>query len=108
MPAEGGNSPISDLDAAIKSVERVTERGTQSLDERRQRQQDDDRSLLAKIIIIGFVAMVAVVIVAAGAGLVFFRDWNLLVEPGKFLMTILGSVMLPVVTLLIGYYFGNK
>jgi len=31
-----------------------------------------------------------------------------LVEPGKFVMAILGSIMLPVVTLVIGYYFGSK
>ena len=38
----------------------------------------------------------------------YFFDWNKLVEPAKFLMTILSSVMLPVVTLVIGYYFGSE
>ena len=51
--------------------------------------------------------MVAWVVVAATFG-AYYVDWNALVEPGKFLLTILGSVMLPVVTLVIGYYFGKE
>ena len=48
---------------------------------------------------------VVVVIVAYGT---FAIGWEKLVEPAKFLLSILGSVMLPVVTLVIGYYFGKE
>jgi len=47
------------------------------------------------------------VVLAAIVGTIFF-PWDKLVEPGKFLTAILGSVMLPVVTLVIGYYFGKE
>ncbi len=48
---------------------------------------------------------VVVLIVAIGT---LFIGWDKLSEPAKFLMSILGSVMLPVVTLVIGYYFGKE
>jgi hypothetical protein len=73
----------------------------------RQRQQDGDRSLLAKVIIFAFVALVVIVVAATIAAAAFF-PWANVEEPAKFLMAILGSVMLPVFTLLIGYYFGSK
>ena len=66
------------------------------------------RSHIAKLIIWAFVVLLAVVVVAVIAGLAYFGSWDEISEPAKFLMTILGSVMLPVVTLVIGYYFGSK
>jgi hypothetical protein len=48
---------------------------------------------------------VVILIVAVGTLLI---GWDKLSEPAKFLMSILGSVMLPVVTLVIGYYFGKE
>jgi ABC-type glycerol-3-phosphate transport system permease component len=98
---------MSDLDADIKSVELQVQAGAQAVSDRIQRQQADDRSLIAKVIIFAFIALVVISVLAAIAGAYLF-DWQDLVEPGKFLMTILGSVMLPVVTLVIGYYFGSK
>jgi hypothetical protein len=96
-----------DLDAAIEATEQQAAQGAKALQDRIQRQQADDRSLIAKIIIVAFVVLIAIVVGAAIVGAAFF-DWDELIEPGKFLMGILGSVMLPVVTLVIGYYFGSK
>ena len=59
------------------------------------------------MIIRAFVVLVCLVVAATILG-VAYRDWEQLAEPAKFLMSILGSVMLPVVTLVIGYYFGKK
>jgi hypothetical protein len=50
----------------------------------------------------------AFVVAAVVGGTIYFSDWNRIAEPAKFLMAVLGSVMLPVVTLVIGYYFGSK
>lgn len=50
----------------------------------------------------------AVVVVAVTVGIAYFGGWEKVSEPAKFLMAILSSVMLPVVTLVIGYYFGSK
>ena len=98
---------MSDLDSEFAEVGAAVEEGKRALDDRIRGQQADDRSLLAKVIVFSFVVLVAWVVVAASIG-AFYRDWNTLVEPGKFLLTILGSVMLPVVTLVIGYYFGKE
>ena len=98
---------MADLDSEIKAVEEQARGSEKAIGDRLQRQQADDRSLIAKIIVFAFVALMTLVVVAAILGAYWF-DWEDLVEPGKFLMTILGSVMLPVVTLVIGYYFGSK
>lgn len=98
---------MTDLDAEIRAVEVQANQGAKAVDDRLARQQADDRSLIAKIIIFVFVGLVVLVVIAAIIGAYLF-DWEYLVEPGKFLMGILGSVMLPVVTLVIGYYFGTK
>ena len=74
---------------------------------RLSRQQADDRSAIAKIIVWAFVVLMAWTVVAVTLGMIFF-EWEALSEPAKFLMTILSSVMLPVVTLVIGYYFGAE
>ena len=50
---------------------------------------------------IGFVVVVFSVAV-------LFKAWNDLAEAPKFLMAVLSSVLLPVVTLVIGYYFGKE
>jgi hypothetical protein len=98
---------MADLDSEFAAAEEDYKKGVEAVDDRIKGQQADDRSLIAKWIVFSFVGMVAWVVVAATFGAYYF-DWNALVEPGKFLLTILGSVMLPVVTLVIGYYFGKE
>jgi len=92
-----------DPDSEFTAAGNAVEEGKKAVDDRIRGQQADDRSVIAKLIVWSFVVMVAWVVFAA-----FYRDWNSLVEPGKFMLTILGSVMLPVVTLVIGYYFGKE
>jgi hypothetical protein len=77
------------------------------IDEIVARQQAGDRSFIAKLIVWAFLVFIGLTILAVIAG-TYLRGWNDLVEPAKFLMSILGSVMLPVVTLVIGYYFSSK
>jgi len=98
---------MADLDAAFEATEVQVEQSARAIDERVARQQADDRSLIAKVIIWAFVGFIGLVIGAAIAG-TYLRGWSELVEPAKFLQNILGSVMLPVVTLVIGYYFSSK
>jgi len=95
-----------DLDSEFAAAGNAVEEGKKAIDDRIRGQQADDRSVIAKLIVCSFVVMVAWVVFAASVG-AYYRDWNTLVEPGKFMLTILGSVMLPVVTLVIGYYFGK-
>jgi len=96
---------MADLDSLFAAAQKSLEESKRALDDRRQRA--GDRSHIAKLIVWAFVILVGLVILAAIVGTIFF-PWDKLVEPGKFLTAILGSVMLPVVTLVIGYYFGKE
>lgn len=84
----------------------------QAAEDRKRAQEESarragDRSFIAKLIAWAFVILIAWVVIAATVGTYFF-PWERLAEPAKYLMTVLGSVMLPVVTLVIGYYFGKE
>lgn len=98
---------MADLDSAFEATEKTVEESKKALEEKLQRQQADDRSHIAKLIVWAFVILVGWVVIAATIG-GYFLEWSRLIEPGKFLMVILGSVMLPVVTLVIGYYFAKE
>ena len=98
---------MADIDSAFKKTKQDLEAGKHALQNRLDSQQADDRSLIARVVIGAFVGMVIWVVIMATIGAYLF-DWETLVEPGKFLMGILGSIMLPVVTLVIGYYFSKK
>jgi uncharacterized membrane protein len=99
---------MPDIDSQIAATEQLVKQSQKALEERNKRLQADDRSHIAKLIIWAFVALLAVVVVAVIAGLAYFGAWEEISEPAKFLTAILSSVMLPVVTLVIGYYFGSK
>ena len=98
---------MSDLDSEIKAVEEQAKGSVSSVSDAIQRQQAGDRSFIARTVIFTFLGLVAVVVAAAIVGAYLF-DWSYLVEPGKYLVTLLSSVLLPIVTLVIGYYFGSK
>jgi len=98
---------MADLDSEFAVTEQAAEERKKALDDRLTRQQADDRSLIAKVIVFAFVGLIGLVVLAAIVGAYFF-DWDSLVGAAKFLADILGSVMLPVVTLVIGYYFGKE
>ncbi|HEX9432063.1 MAG TPA: hypothetical protein VF936_04660 [Burkholderiales bacterium] len=99
---------MADIDSQIAATEELVKQSQKALEERNRRLQADDRSHIAKLIIWAFVILAAVVVIAVIAGLAYFGGWDKIAEPAKFLMAILSSVMLPVVTLVIGYYFGSK
>jgi len=100
----------ADIDAAFAATLQEQQQAAKELEAseaRLKRQQADDRSAIAKIIVVAFVVLIAWVVIAATVGAALFA-WDEIAEPVKVLMTILSSVLLPVVTLVIGYYFGSK
>jgi len=99
---------MADIDSQIAAAEQAFRQSQQALEDRSKRLQADDRSHIAKLIVWAFVGLMAFVVVTVVAGVAYFGDWNGISEPAKFLMAILSSVMLPVVTLVIGYYFGKE
>jgi len=66
-----------------------------------------DRSHIARLIIRAFVCAFWFVIVAICVG-TYFLTWDKISEPAKVLVALLSSVMLPVVTLVVGHFFSNK
>ena len=98
-----------DLDAVIASTQKLI-----SSTEIEVEQRSADRSIIAKWIVKTFLWLlgITVVFVIIATIVSFFRSgvaWDTNVkEPAEFLMSILSSVLLPVVTLVIGYYFGSR
>jgi hypothetical protein len=98
---------MADIDSKIRLAEEEDQKRQKAQADRAAAQQADDRSLIARVVVFSFVGLVVLVVLAAMAG-TYYLGWDKLVEPGKYLVGLLGSIMLPVVTLVIGYYFGSK
>jgi uncharacterized membrane protein len=98
---------MSDLDQVLLATETNVAQGQKALAEYAQRLQQDDRSLIARLIVYAFVGLVGFVVIVLTIA-IFFKDWKELEDAAKFLTAILSSVLLPVVTLVIGYYFGKE
>lgn len=91
----------ADLDSKFAAAEHAKKKAEASL------RNATDRSYIAKLIVWFFAGQVAVITICVPVGIYFF-DWSDIAEPAKYLASILSSVMLPVVTLVIGYYFGKE
>lgn len=98
---------MDDLGQAFRAAEQLRAESQKASDDYAQRRQQDDRSLIAKLIIYAFVGLIGFVVLLLSVA-VLFKTWTDLAEAAKFLMAILSSVLLPVVTLVIGYYFGKE
>ena len=100
-------APANDLDQALLAAEKNVEQSQKAIEGYAQKLQQDDRSLIAKLIawaFVGFIGFVVVVLLIAS----FFYPWSRFEDVAKFSFSILSSVLLPVVTLVIGYYFGKE
>ena len=71
-----------------------------------QRQRASDQSRIAWLIIWAFVVAVGAIFLLVLGSLIPGMD-NTWKEPAEFLAGIVSSVLLPVVTLVLGYYFGK-
>jgi ABC-type glycerol-3-phosphate transport system permease component len=95
-----------EIDQLILAGRGNLEKTKTQLDAYTKKQKDVDRSFISQIIVRSFVVLIAIIVIAAVAGTYSF-GWEKINELSKFLLTILSSVMLPVVTLVLGYYFGK-
>jgi uncharacterized membrane protein len=73
-----------------------------------QQQQAQDQSFIAKAIVKTFIWLLVLITIAVILGMILCHDWNKIAEPAKFLLALISSVLLPVVTLVIGHYFGKQ
>jgi len=99
---------MADIDSQIAAAEQAYRKSTQAVEDQNKRLQADDRSHIAKLIVRVFVGLISLLVLSVIVGVGYFCDWDKISEPAKFLSAILSSVMLPVVTLVIGYYFGKE
>ena len=97
---------MSDLDQSFQATEKNVEQGQKVAEDYAQRLQTDDRSLIAKLLMYAFVGLIGLVVLMVAAGTAY-GGWDKWVDASKFFLGILSSVLLPVVTLVIGYYFGK-
>lgn len=97
---------MSDLGQELRATERNLEQGQKALAEYSQRLQQDDRSSIARVIVFSFVGLIALAVVFVAIG-TLFKGWAEWKDAAKFFTDLLSSVLLPVVTLVIGYYFGK-
>jgi hypothetical protein len=98
---------VPDLDLEFQNAAQKAQESAAAIDMQLKNLQENDRSHISLLISYSFVGFMAIVCIATGAG-TWFLGWEKVAEPIKFLGTILGSVMLPVVTLVIGHYFGKE
>jgi NADH:ubiquinone oxidoreductase subunit 6 (subunit J) len=79
----------------------------EKVDDYIKRQRAKDQSRIAWVIIWAFVVAVGGLFVLV-IGSMFLKDlndgWK---EPAEFLANVISSVLLPIVTLVLGYYFGK-
>lgn len=98
--------PEGQIDRQIAEVLTLVDKVDENADEFASRKQTTDRSRIALIIVIVFAAclllsllFVFVVVLADSS-----RQWE---KPANFMLDMLKTLVLPVVTLVLGFYFGS-
>jgi len=94
---------VPSLQDRITAAEKKLTETKQASESYAARRQARDRSFIANLVVITFVFLIAVIAIV-----VLFRDWSEVQEPAEFVAKLMSSVLLPVVTLVIGYYFGKS
>ncbi len=79
---------------------------TQSLEVDADAAKHRDRSAIGRWIVGVFLVVVVVLVLYVLVGPLVY-SWDLIRTPAEHAATTLGSVLLPVVTLVLGYYFGT-
>ena len=109
-PPPSPASGAMDIDALIADAGQSLQQASDSVIEHERRQETQDRSQIARIIIWTFALTVGgFFIFAAIMGIVgSYRgvtDWK---DAAGLIVEVLKSVLLPVVTLVLGFYFGRQ
>jgi len=106
---------LRDQLALAETESKEAEEKVLDVDSQLKKSRAKNQSAIAMIIIIAFVACIALIFMLVGYSVLFGMEcdkdgcaipaWK---EPSTFLLTIISSVMLPIVTLVLGYYFGKE
>jgi hypothetical protein len=103
-----------DIERELRDTQQLTDTAKRGADEYERRSKVSDRSSISRVIIWTFAILLAVIVLYLGVATVFClqcdgTDPNQrlgLKDAAIIMKDILGSVALPVVTLVLGYYFG--
>ena len=101
MSDTGAESETS-LDALVAQQEAALATLDDDLERFRARRRIVDQAVLAYIVVLSFVAILVTLTVAT-----ITKDWSEWEMPATFILGAITSALLPVVTLVIGYYFGK-
>ena len=88
----------ADIVAKIKQIESLTNSLAQ---QRSHLRQTRDRSIIGISVVLFFLLTITALV----SFVLFESDWT---SKAEFLATALSSILLPVVTLVLGYYFGTE
>jgi ABC-type dipeptide/oligopeptide/nickel transport system permease component len=91
--------------ARIQRVEASSGQAARTVEDERNRQQTLDRSWIAKMIIYVFVGAVGAVLLLLFVQAAMTKDWSSVSGTATDLVK---STILPIVTLVLGYYFGQS
>ncbi len=78
----------------------------QSLEVDAEAAKHKDRSVIGRWVVAVFLAVVVVLLLYVLGGSLIY-NWDSIKTPAEYASTTIGSVLLPVVTLVLGYYFGT-
>ena len=98
---------MTPIQKRIAELENKNREVNQTVDEKISLERAKDQSFIAKLIIWTFVALISVMFIFVVVSALFQSPdkWQ---AASKFLLEAVSSVMLPVVTLVLGYYFGKE
>lgn len=108
---------LDQINEQIREIRSENREVDAAIDDEIKRQRAKDQSRIAWLIIWAFVVAIGSIFVLVIGGLLFGADcadgqvdcdpgrWE---DPATFLLGIVSSVLLPVVTLVLGYYFGKQ
>ena len=99
------SSLLDDLDSD-KSSEFASD--VESLQSAVETAKDQDRSTIAKWLILAFISILIALIIYVLIGPFLHECWDDIQSASEFALQITSSVLLPVVTLVLGYYFGTN
>jgi len=87
------------------SLQKVEHAELQSASDFATRQRSQVRATVARLLAWFFVTYVAVIAILVVIGAFTGSPWK---EPGEFLVEVLKSGVLPVITFVLGHYFGSE
>ena len=96
---------IEQLAGPIVSANAKNEKKIEGIDDWLKREQGETQTWVTKRIILVFIFCTLIIFLFVFLSYPNQKDWE---EPAKFLLSVVTSVLLPIVTLVLGYYFGSE